>query len=535
MDSSNQTPYPRSEALFRDIMKNLRFPHFILSISHSDYREVIGGTEKVVRAEQILFEKAHISHFHVFPIKNSANTWEHNQLVGVSVDGIWACTCTIGQLGNIFGMLRNSTSIHPLACHLHHLLGSSFIGVDFLIRTLRPPILRFYIHDYYSLCPQFNLLKEGVYCGAPPLGSAECAGCSSGLERSSHVYAFRDLFIQHRFEYIAPSDVAAEIWKKTTLYPGSHIRVIPHLEVYLSEYEVPTPVSDERKIRIAYVGYQSDLKGWQFWKRIASLVDRDEYSLFHIGAGEEEVPGVIHQSLPVEKGLEDPVGDTIRKLGIDIVVLWSIWPETFSFTLFESMAGRCFVLTSASSGNIAEVVRERSAGLVFPDESGALSFLANPPAVRDTIRSFRNTHPRMEIQWNPELASESVRTIAGPPLLSMIHYDEILADPLNRPFLFRLESELRADRQLQETCSQLQQAKEEIAVVNRHNQELEIVIGDLRHDLEVIRSGILWKLMTRFHNVFIERGLPQGTGRRRLYDRYLLSARAFLNKKVPGK
>jgi len=542
MDSSNQKSYPRSEALIQDIIKNLRFSHCILSISHSDYRGVIGGTEKVMRAEQVLFEKARISHFHVFPIKNSANPWEHNQQVGVSVDGVRVCTCTVSQLATILEMLCSTTSVYPLACHLHHLLGSSFIGVDFLIRAFQPSVLRFYLHDYYSLCPQFNLLKEGTYCGAPPVGSATCADCSFGRERYSHIEAFRDLFTQHRFEYIAPSPVAAEIWAKASLYPHSHVRVIPHLEMYPSEFGEIAPVADDRKIRIAYVGYQSDLKGWQFWKRIACLLDKNEYSLFHIGAGEEEIPGVVHRSLPVEKGVEDPVVDAIRELGIDIVILWSLWPETFSFTLFESIAARCYVITSSSSGNIAKVVREKSAGLVFEDESGAISFLEEPSEVRKNIHFFKTDHKWIELRWNSLLSFETARSAPHISPLFLKNYDDILTDPRSRPYLFRLESDLRADSQLQETSSHLQHATEELAVQHILNSELERRIkslesynSDLIRDLEAIHSTILWKLVTKFHEVFIERGLPQHTKRRSLYDRWLTAGRRILDQKEFSK
>jgi glycosyltransferase involved in cell wall biosynthesis len=61
--------------------------------------------------------------------------------------------------------------------------------------------------------------------------------------------------------------------------------------------------------------------------------------------------------------------DALRKNEIDVAFLWSICPETFSFTLYEALAAGCFVITNPASGNIQAYIKANpAAGLVVDDE-----------------------------------------------------------------------------------------------------------------------------------------------------------------------
>ena len=65
--------------------------------------------------------------------------------------------------------------------------------------------------------------------------------------------------------------------------------------------------------------------------------------------------------------------ETLRNHNIDVAFLWSICPETFSFTLYESLSAGCAILTNRNSGNIQAYVREHpETGVVLDDEKALM-------------------------------------------------------------------------------------------------------------------------------------------------------------------
>ena len=57
-------------------------------------------------------------------------------------------------------------------------------------------------------------------------------------------------------------------------------------------------------------------------------------------------------------------------------------PESFSFTLYESISAGCFILAFENSGNIQKEVKEHERGRVF----------ANTESVMDYFRGTQLTH-----------------------------------------------------------------------------------------------------------------------------------------------
>jgi hypothetical protein len=89
---------------------------------------------------------------------------------------------------------------------------------------------------------------------------------------------------------------------------------------------------------------------------------------------------------------------------IDIVLHWAIWPETFSYVLYEAIASGSFILTYALSGNVAYYVGEHGNGIVFQDTQQLFNFLADQEEVRNRIKKFRRDYPHnFELKINTEI------------------------------------------------------------------------------------------------------------------------------------
>lgn len=77
-------------------------------------------------------------------------------------------------------------------------------------------------------------------------------------------------------------------------------------------------------------------------------------------------------------------------------------------------------------------------------------------------------------------------------------------------------------------------AKGLVQKIDRLEQELSEKnqsISALRQEICEMKRCVVWQIMMKFHNGFVERALPHGTGRRRIYDQVLENGRAMMNEK----
>ncbi|WP_019570511.1 glycosyltransferase [Thioalkalivibrio sp. ALE11] len=231
--------------------------------------------------------------------------------------------------------------------HVHHVMEHPQ-GVLRLAEDLGVP-LDFTIHDYYSICPQYNLTDEkGEYCGEPDeTGCARCLAVRPapwGLD----IVAWRNLFVRllNKAErVIAPSE---DVHERLLRYvPDADIRVLPHFDV------MPEPGPDmdalphqrERRdtdtVRVLILGVVNPAKGVHLLERCAWDARKRGLGLHFtvIGYSETAIAGL--DQLPLEiTGEYRPheLPQRIADVGGDVVFLPTRAPETYSFTLSEALA-----------------------------------------------------------------------------------------------------------------------------------------------------------------------------------------------------
>lgn len=396
----------------------LRFPRYVLSISHSDYRICIGGTEKVLHEEQSEFRRLGISYVQLFPVtsgNSSPETQVGDQLIGVNIDSTPIENLTITQFGLILQVLNIKGNIKPSAIHLHHMMNFSLPGLMFLLWSAGCARIRVFIHDYYMVCTDFNLLKNGrEYCGDHFLNAGFCETCERHGGRGRHMEGIRALLKEANPEIVAPSPTAASVWGRYFKEYATTVRVVPHQRV------IPAVTEDSDRAdrleragyrpRIAYLGYESLCKGIETWWRLVKNEEiRKKFRLYHLGATGSGMPGVTYIPVSFLQDGPNAMIHALKENRIDIAFLWSIWPETYSFTLFEALAANCFIVTNRLSGNIAARVRNEDRGVVFADEAELFSYLHDLSQVRkDLSRCFQHHFPA-ELVFNPQLAVETAQ------------------------------------------------------------------------------------------------------------------------------
>lgn len=410
----SDTDMVSQQAILR-ISENLKNRNYVLAVSHANYLVALGGTEKVLHEEQVELKKRNISYIQAHPYDPYDKCVEKkyfDQLVGVNVDSVPVGNFTIVQLGLILQLLNLSQTTNAAAIHIHHLKDLSILGVKCLIDTVQAPKLRFFLHDYYTICPQINLLKDDkIYCGGPPAGSEECRECIWGEKRSAHFSMFKTVLNSVKADFVIPSRMAATIWSKSFPEHANNLRVVPHqiakkIDGNKTERLERLNNSDYRP-KIAYVGYEGVNKGCHTWWHITSKkAVKRQYELLHLGAASVNIPGVTNIPVSFLDEGSDAMVKALREHQIDIAFLWSIWPETYSFTLYEALASGCFIVTNSLSGNIAEQVKSGSRGIVFRDETEMLKFFNDVPRVKAAIRRNLRDNSPYELEFNPQLAVE---------------------------------------------------------------------------------------------------------------------------------
>lgn len=284
----------------------------------------------------------------------------------------------------------------PQVVHIHSIQG---IGFSFFEQVNRRGIrCIFSTHDYYPICLKCNFINQaGEVCSGP---SAErCAVCNqaTGLTRNKNMVmqsaAYRllkntrivkklrdrvkseasneagDLLqarpvpkgvregyknaidINHRIIEMADvihanSALAGKIY--SSAFPESDIRVIPITHAGINR------CADDRKqsgvFRIGYVGGANVYKGYKvLFKALSKLPETMEWELHFFGtkpdvstqARDERIQYLgFYQS--------DQAADVFRDM--DVLVVPSIWPETFGFVVVEALSAGTPVICSDMVG-----------------------------------------------------------------------------------------------------------------------------------------------------------------------------------------
>ena len=123
---------------------------------------------------------------------------------------------------------------------------------------------------------------------------------------------------------------------------------------------------------------------------------QEHYNLFHIGDG-RAIDNVQQIKYSIIKN-RNAARDLLLEQQIDMVILWSIVPEAYSYTLHEAFCASVPVLSYKDSGNIAcKISSGEIYGRVFESELDARRFLSNRESVAAFIQDNKH-HTIWDIQ-----------------------------------------------------------------------------------------------------------------------------------------
>jgi hypothetical protein len=295
---------------------------------------------------------------------------------------------------------------------LHHLADfgrDAARGFTWLIDALGVP-LEFTVHDYLAICPRINLAdRSGMYCGEN--GTAGCQRCL--LRRRSAFGApdirrwrrdYGALLAMARVVRVPDRDVAARL---TRYFPRlGNIVVRPHERLRPAPAPL-MPTARKRRpgpLRIATIGAIGPIKGFDVLLDLAVEIQAGAGA--GASAAELTVIGYTRNDGAARAAgitvtgpyRNDRAGAAINAVDPDLILIPSIWPETYCYTLSHALASGRAVAgfdIGAVGTRLRDAAREGARATVLPlilarDPAPLLAVLtgaANPAdAARQTPR-----------------------------------------------------------------------------------------------------------------------------------------------------
>lgn len=327
----------------------------VVFFGHSNYLNSTGGTERVILQEVEDLVSAKISSIFIYPkIHITGTHTKKPKIYGIILNGYEVGEIKQNSLNSFF------TKISIKEVRAHHLLNwplSQFLVILQQIAA-RKITISVYAHDFYFHCPKVNSF------------------CRGGIKKCNESYY--QFVVKHWrrtysdvFRLATSIKVPSEFLKNEI--DGAYSEKI---EIF-SPYIPSLAISSKRKL--AYLGYASPIKGYEMWVQLANnaLINR-KYELVHVGqrvAPIKHIPS-IEYSFHTDKSFV--ASKLLRDMNIDLVLLWSQVPESFSFTFHEATQANAFVITSSKSGNIAyEISKNPKLGISLPSNYQLVQYLLN--------------------------------------------------------------------------------------------------------------------------------------------------------------
>lgn len=201
----------------------------------------------------------------------------------------------------------------------------------------------FFIHDFYCICPRYTLInKQGIYCKVEQ-NKDVCMNCVNDQVMHYDIEQYRNdflAFLKGAEKVTAPSKNTADIVKK----------YYPQINIDVQEHEIPDHLqktykkefAQEKILHISVLGAIGIQKGS---KIIYELVEKIEHEklpikITVIGYTDRQSSAYINESNTLEiTGPYDnrQVSKLLADYNTAIVLIPSVWPETYSYTVSEAI------------------------------------------------------------------------------------------------------------------------------------------------------------------------------------------------------
>ncbi|MCU9849237.1 hypothetical protein OEZ60_14630 [Defluviimonas sp. WL0024] len=366
----------------------------VVSVSHDNYLKVTGGTQICIQIEAARTATAGMAYLNIHPVRTCTALLPESEtdtaVFRLTLDG---SVIGVARYADIMAAVESLTVLgKSFRFVVHHLLGHAPEAVARLIEAGGDSRCCFWLHDFFAACQSYTLMRNTIsYCGAPGVGSPACGICVFGASRAAHMQRLREFFDRIAVTALAPSQVAADVWTRACDYRLHDVVVQPHITLDAVARPKPLPSlgrADAAPIRVAFVGAPVAHKGWLEFERLVADHSASTEIEFHYFGRHEVKLDIARHYVAASSEAPDAMTRALTAAGIDFVLHFAGWPETFSLTAAEALASHAFVVTDVRSGNVAALVQATGRGVVM-DSADAVSEWLNSSECRDLALRVR--------------------------------------------------------------------------------------------------------------------------------------------------
>lgn len=356
--------------------------NYILSIAHLDYCTDVGGVEKVIGEHSVLINKKGCSYVFLCPVNHIGGQYK------LYVDQRYIGVFKIHDICSILKAWDDYVDL--LGCHVHHIMFWKEDDLFYLFSSINTEYL-FYLHDYYFICDNYNLLKNNdSFCGGGRPSKNKCSGCIHYDDARKRIAFIDKIFEQcqkKKIMFISPSLYVKKLWIDSFPQFENRTFVIEHLKF---DGEKKIKQKQGKELRIAFLGSQYDIKGWkEFLTLFNKLHNESNIKFFHLGIPKIPVNGIFNVPVSFHRNGQNSMVTAVENEKIDIAFICPKWPETYNFTCYEAYMGGAFILTNAHSGNVADMVNRLHCGYVLEENQNVEDLIVNG-IMNSMLENYRN-------------------------------------------------------------------------------------------------------------------------------------------------
>ena len=356
----------------------------IIYISSTNYKLVSAGTEKFMGGVIDSFKEKNVHALQFFPLVNINNRFERigveRNYIGVNYDGVFVGTYLLEDMASATRYLAEKYNLVYDRVIINQLHSWNLIKLTEKFDDLGLPIILI-VHDYMMVCPYMmsqdsDALKCGNFIDRP--SASHCGECKYKKIGRKHFEEMNAFFINNNEKIcrvIFPSCSAEKNWLNVFPSLAEKSIVRPHLK-----YDI---LNEEKKwnktIRIGYLGFISDIKGYSEWLQLMRKLDKRKFDFYYFGGTVDQAEKDGANGVMVDFNSPEMPGmvEQLKKKKIDIAFLWSNCQETYSYTYYEAFEAGCWIATSLHSGNITDQVLKNKNGKAFKNLNDCIQFLSN--------------------------------------------------------------------------------------------------------------------------------------------------------------
>lgn len=282
------------------------------------------------------------------------------------------------------------------------------------IKTQQRAKIVMLMHDYFSICPSVNLMTEDFhYCGLP--GGEACQECYNKREFFGVYPCFSQPdWIEHWKKFFAECGEIRSFSQDTLdrvkqcFGEDLPLTLVPHEVKYMLPIHKEHTHSDT--ITIGLLGILINHKGSDLIQAMLREIEEKNLNIRIVLIGK-----VMGTSMEGYKNFyatgEYHVSDLPRLVyenDIDIFMMASVWPETFSYTTTEVMQ-MGLPIASFDLGAPAERIKAYEKGLILSERNETVVLEEITDFVRNKLKAKENILPRKKIVYIAEYISFSSR------------------------------------------------------------------------------------------------------------------------------